>query len=614
MANQQTVKIAFKVDGLDGYIDNLDDLSKALTDAAKDQEDLNKNVDDLDKKGKKGGSALKKLGSVGKKAFQGLKGAIAATGIGLLLTGLAQLVEWFKESDTGAKILQGTTAALGAIFGQLQTIFFDLVDLIKPLFEDPVQSIKDFGQAIVDNIVNRFVGILELIPNLAKAIGEVFKGNFEEAGTIAANAVGKVVLGVEDTVGAITTAVEVVQDFGAKAVKVYNDTAKAVVAAVDASNRLIDAQNALRALQQDLTVQNAQLTQELETQQKIADDTTRSYDERKEALDRVNAANEELADNAVKLAEQERNTLALALQVAKTDEERREIKDSLADAEAALIDAETAAQIVRLESAQLNRELDLEEVDRKKSINDTIAGLRLENIENEQEAALAALDLAEQQTLAELDTLKATEEEKQAVRDEFAAKRDKLAKDEALKAKKLDKDVQNAKVQAAVGALQAIAAISAAFAGDNEKAAKRNFKIQKALSLATTVISGIEGVQNAFTTANKSPITALFPAYPFIQAGLAGAFSAAQLVAIGKSKFTPGGGPPPPPSVSGGGGGAGAGGGVSFTPPDLDFTEQQTQQIGQGDNETEPIKAYVIAGDVTTAQEANREIENLATL
>ena len=611
----QTVKISFKVDGLDGYIDNLDDLADALNNVEKEQSDVNDSVGDLDKNAKKGGGALKKLGSVGKKAFGALKGAIAATGIGLLLTGLAQLIEWFKESDAGAKILQGTTAALGAIFGQLQEIFFGLVDLIKPLFEDPVQSLKDFGQAIVDNLINRFEGILELIPNLARAVGELFKGNFSEAGEIAANAVGKVVLGVEDTVGAVTAAVEVVQDFGAKAVKVYNDTAKAVVAAVNASNRLIDAQNELRKLNQDLTVDNAQLTRILETQQKIADDTTQSYVARKNALDLVNLANEELADNAVKLAEQERETLDLALQVAKTDEERREIKDQLAEAEAALIEAETQAQIVRLESAQLNRELDLEEAERKQAINDLTTALLLENIQNEDEAALRGLEIAEEQALRELDLLKASEEEKQAVREEFAKQRDALNKNSADKEKQLDRDLQSAKLQTAAAAFQALTNLAAAFASEDEERAKKNFKIQKALQLATATITGTEAVLNAFSTAQKSPITALFPGYPFVQAGIAGVAAAAQIATIARSKFTPGGGGggSNPDSLGGGGGGA-AQTAIQPAPPDLEFQEQQAQAIGQTDEGQLPIKTYVVAGDVTTAQEADAEIENLATL
>jgi hypothetical protein len=56
--------------------------------------------------------------------------------------------------------------------------------------------------------------------------------------------------------------------------------------------------------------------------------------------------------------------------------------------------------------------------------------------------------------------------------------------------------------------------------------------VGKAAALAQATLSGINAVQNAYTTAQKSPITALFPAYPIVQAGLAGVFSATQVSKI----------------------------------------------------------------------------------
>lgn len=561
---QQEVKVFFKVDGLDGYITDLNQLQDALADVNKDTEELNDQVEDLGKsKGKTGGffSAIKGKG-VG--AFKALKGAIAATGIGLLLTGLAQLVEWFKESDTGAKILQGTTAALGAIFESLRNVFNDIVTFFKPLFEDPLQSIKDLGQAVVDNIINRFMGILELIPNLAKAIGELFKGNFSEAGTIAANAIGKVVLGVEDTVGAVTTAIDVVQDFGEKAVKVYQDTAKAVVAAVEASNTLIDKQNELRKLQQDLLVENAKLNQELETQQKIADDTTRAYDERKAALDRVNAANETLADNAVKLAQQERDTLALQLQLANTDEERREIKDGLAEANAALIESETAAQIVRLESAQLDRELDQEEADRKQELLDK-----------------------ELETNAKI-----------------------IEAEEAL---------QQAKFVAAQGGIQLLSAL----AGDNEKLQNVLFATEKGLAIAQVLVNAAKS--KAANAAAASAIVAQGLGTPAaIAAGAAylassntattitAATSLASIAAATISKFKNGGNPGVPGPAGGGGFAAGA---INYQLGNQQAGETVTGNFAGGGGGTGgATQTYVLAGDVTSAQDAEAQIINLARL
>jgi len=561
---QQEVKVFFKVDGLDGYITDLNQLQDALADVNKDTEELNEQVEDLGKsKGKTGGffSAIKGKG-VG--AFKALKGAIAATGIGLLLTGLAQLVEWFKESDTGAKILQGTTAALGAIFTQLQNVFYNVIDLFKPLFEDPLGSIKALGEAIVNNIVNRFNGILELIPNLARAVEQLFKGNFSEAGEIAANAIGKAVLGVEDIVEKTGEAIEVVKEFGTTAVAVWNDTVDAVVSAVEASNNLIDAQNELRKLNQDLLVQNAELTQELETQKKVSEDTTRAYDERKAALDRVNAANEQLADNAVKLAQQERDTLALQLELANTDEERREIKDGLAEANAALIESETAAQIVRLESAQLNRELDQEEADRKQELLDNEIEINQKVIEAE----------------------------------------------EAL---------QQAKFAAAQGGI----ALLSALAGDNEKLQNVLFATEKGLAIAQVLVNAAKS--KAANAAAASAIVAQGLGTPAaIAAGasylasantattITAATSLASIAAATITKFKNGGNPGVPGPAGGGGFAAGA---INYQVGGQQAGETVTGPGITGAGGTGGVtQTYVLAGDVTSAQDAEAQIINLARL
>lgn len=68
--------------------------------------------------------------------------------------------------------------------------------------------------------------------------------------------------------------------------------------------------------------------------------------------------------------------------------------------------------------------------------------------------------------------------------------------------------------------------------------------IGKAFAVAQAGITGYEAVLNAYSTAQKSPITALVPAYPIIQAGIAGAFSAIQIgkiVGAKTPKFEKGG-------------------------------------------------------------------------
>ena len=79
-----------------------------------------------------------------------------------------------------------------------------------------------------------------------------------------------------------------------------------------------------------------------------------------------------------------------------------------------------------------------------------------------------------------------------------------------------------------------------------ERLARISFNIEKAATLSDIALSAPEAVQSAFTTATASPLTLAFPAYPYIVAGAAGAFSAAQFAAAASVQF--GGGIPSTPA------------------------------------------------------------------
>lgn len=104
-----------------------------------------------------------------------------------------------------------------------------------------------------------------------------------------------------------------------------------------------------------------------------------------------------------------------------------------------------------------------------------------------------------------------TEEEKTKLLRENTNKRKELINEE----KERELALFNAKVEFAQQGLNLVMEI-----------AGKGSKIGKAIAITQTIISGIQGVMNAYSTAQKSPITALFPGYPYVQAGLAGAFSA----------------------------------------------------------------------------------------
>lgn len=133
------------------------------------------------------------------------------------------------------------------------------------------------------------------------------------------------------------------------------------------------------------------------------------------------------------------------------------------------------------------------------------------------------------------------------------------------------------------------AELAESFARKDEESQKKAFNFSKALKIASTIMSTIEGVQNAFKTAQDSPITAVVPAYPFIQAGLAGAFGVAQVAKLKATKFST-----QQPSQQ-------SGGGV----PQMSAPQTSSSLLQQGGNEqlTQQQRVYVLEGDITRTQQ-----------
>ena len=651
MATEKEIFIS--INGTQQAIKSLDDLNKATKQLAEGFEEAGDAADDAAKKtedaGKETGflqdryeglkdtvgklradfklatKGIKTFFTSGTKGAKALKIAFASTGIGLLVVAIVSLIDYFKDTEEGSRALTVAFESVGVIINMLIDSIASFGGKIVEAFTNPKEAILGFYDTLKAFVIDKVEQLIEGIGLLGSAIAAVFEGEFGKAADLATEGFTK----IADSALALNPVTAVAYQLGQT---IVNDVVPAVKAAVTATNNLVKSQRALRDLQQELIVENAQLTKSLEVNQKVAEDTTLAYDERAAALEKVNEANIALAANAAELAAAEELAIRNELALADAYEDREELETQLAEATATRIETETALELKKQEAAKLSRELELEELDRQRSIADTIKQLQNETIQDEEEAARKGLELAEEQTLRELDNLRATEEEKEAVREqfrilreqseaEFAAKRKELsdkesddAKNKAQEELDLEKEVQLKKLELTASAFSALGALAQAFASEDEERAEKNFKIQKALSLAQATVAGTEAVLNAYNTAQKSPITTLFPAYPVIQAGLAGAFAAAQIATIARSKFK---GSNPSPSVTDAGGGQ-----PSYDPTaaintrneELTGLQDPGAAITPGGQNQQPIRAYVVATEVTSAQEANAQIDNLATL
>jgi hypothetical protein len=612
-------------------------------DAVKDIENVKESVKDVSKETEKGTASFSAFGDAAdavsggmisgfrsakaaigglSKGFKGLRGVIISTGIGALVVLLGSLAAYFSSTEEGAKKLKIATEFLSIVFGKLMGFASKLGEFIVTAFTSPQEAIdklklalepvleffKDINTIIVGQVMKGFKKLSSTIAFLASKYFEL-TGNQEKADIAMANSIryseeAAIINQAQadswnDIKDAVGDAADAIVDGFKEIIDETND-------ALDIASRYAAAQFATRDLIQKLTVDNAKLNRTIEEQQKVIDDTTKSYEERKEALLIQSEASARLAQNIAKQARAEESLLHQQIAITNTYAEREELESELADKIAQRIDAEKQINIVNLDNAQKSREIDREELDRKRTILQQINELRLEALNNETLVEAERLALAEKTGLEELELLRASEEEKQAVRDYYATIRaNKEAEQQVAGAaaqKVLDdkelsdaQQVADAKKQLAGAAFSAIQDLAVMFGEGDEKRARKAFEINKALNIGKALISTYQAV-NTIIKAEDIPSAAK----PFVIAAAVGT----GLVNVAKIKSTQfgsvSGGPPPSPPSFGGSGG-------SSSAPQLNTDALQT------DNQTS-IRAYVVSKDVTTASAQNQQIEQQANL
>jgi hypothetical protein len=183
----------------------------------------------------------------------------------------------------------------------------------------------------------------------------------------------------------------------------------------------------------------------------------------------------------------------------------------------------------------------------------------------------------------------------------------------AQRARKIEEQSQSFRVKAVQDGLSAIASITELFGRKSEKAAKRAFQVQKAANMASALISTYQSATAAYASQFTPVPTPDSPIRGGIAAGIAVATGLANVAKIAQQKFespsSSGGGG----NVSGGGGGNVSGGGGGVMSPNFNIVGNsgfnQLAQIQQ-----QPIQAYVVSGEVTSAQALDRNRIKNATL
>ena len=176
------------------------------------------------------------------------------------------------------------------------------------------------------------------------------------------------------------------------------------------------------------------------------------------------------------------------------------------------------------------------------------------------------------------------------------------------KSEQLEKELATERQNIQANTLSALSSLITAFENSNEENAKKAFNMQKALAIVETLINtSVAIMQVAKQTTDFTPVQALRTAN-MIAMGIAGA---AQVAAIASQKFQPSGsgGGKKAPSPS-------AGGGAPSQPMSPSFNvvgNSGVNQVAQALGNQGPVQAYVVAGDVSTAQQLDNNIIQQAT-
>lgn len=579
-------------------------------------------------------SGLKNLVGGLKSGVAGLKSfrvALAATGIGLLITAIASLVSYFKDTEEGAQRLRVITATLGTVMEKLRDILINVGEAIFNAFTNPKQAILDFAELVRQNIVNRFEGMLELIPKLGEAIELLFEGRFGEAATVAADAAGKVVLGVESVTESLEDATQAASDY-----------AKEIAEAAAAAAELARQENDLKVAEREFLSVRAETNKLIAENRLLVEDEKLAYEDRIAALDNAIQAEQETIAQELEFARERARILERKAELAKSDEETIQ---AVAEAQAAVIDLETRSlrtqkrlegerqslilqREARAKQAQDAAKKEAEEAQKaaedelaaRQKLEDELYALTLSAREREELALMQKYDervaiagddeglikAATEQLNADLAAIDTKYREQEAKAQE-EQNRKKDAQDEIDKAKAIKnaQDIAAARLSVAKSSLDALAALNQAFTGQSEEEQKKGFERSKKIQTAQALISTYESAVQAFKSLAGIPIVG-----PGLGAAAAAAATAAGLANVKQIQSQQYQGS----STSGGGSNYSTAGSAATaaqqapTAPTLDLGF-----LGAG-SQQQIIETYVISEKVTNAQQANKKIQDQATL
>ena len=581
---------------------NFDKVVKDVNDLKKGMQNVQRETEDIGKSAKNAEKGVKSIGE----GFKAIGLSIKAMGIGLLLEAFAILKDVFMQNQKVADAFATAVGALSIAFNDLVNFLVTslpkLAGLFKDAFDNPQKYLKSFGESIKENLMERFQSTIDLAGYLGEVFQKLFARDF--AGAIeSAKKAGKeyvdTLTGVNNTVDRAGKAIEDIKE----GIKDYvTETVNAAAANVKLQNAAL-----IAAAQQAKLVE--QYDRAAESLRQVRDNDLLSIEDRitannklKDVLDKQEKAMISAADLQLRAAE---NTYANN----KSIENQVALINAQANREGVL------AQIKGLKSEQLANEVSLtkELVALKQTDVDATAALALENkkfiaslnddniarLNAEREILLAEQETERQRLQLKIDSAAEGTQARVDAEIEYKTRMQEIGneikqneKDNADATKEIEKEkaaARDAYLTAGSNALKNAAAL----AGEATDAGK-------GLAIAATTIDTYQSAVSSYKSLSGIPVVG--PALGAAAAGVAiatGLMNVKNILAV----KVPGGGSSSAPAT---------GAAPNFNVVGATGVNQLAGAISN--REQQPVQAYVVANNVTTAQGLDRNIIRSATL
>ena len=624
---------------------------KGIDDVAKSVKDLNKTVTKGNKDTADGLKSVEKSSNLVGKGIKGIGTAIKAAGIGLVIGLLATLKDLFEQNQKAVDLFNVVFETSANVVGQVVNAFTDIYDALtqsSEQFDALGKVMSGLMTVVLTPFKNTFYGIKLALqsaqlaweesffgdkdPTTIKALNESIletRTNIFEVG-VAANKAGS------DIYNNFSEAVTEVSNAGKTVVKELSEVS--VSAALNTAKANVELQKSaeLAAARQGLIFET--FDRQAEKLRQIRDDETKSITERKKANDELLVKISEAEESMLAQAKMQLN---LANQNLQKDKDNIEFKTAQIEAEKELAGVRAQIEGIRSEQMSNANALDRESLElinakteSESNLNTQkgkfaaeqilIEQLRLEKLIEineqekiiEQERLQAIVDLANGGTQAKIDAQIALDEFTNTNNEENVQLKKDLGVQQVADAKTVA-DAEEAIRQGNLNNVGAGFALLGQLAGKNKALQSAALIGESAVGIAKTVINTQAANSAAVLKYALIPgglaLAAAEKTINNIGAGISIATNVAA-TAKGLSQLKGGGSAPSAGSVGGSGGG---GTSAPSLPPAFNVVgSSDTNQLADaiGGQSKEPTRAYVVSGDVTSAQSMDRNIVEGASI